>query len=445
MHMSSQQSQLAKTKTTISKDDAVANKEAPCSWSRCPDHILQVVAGFLNNRSDINRLVRTNRQCHRAVNKFLYKFDLRDDGKLSYALLWACCLSKVETARMALEAGADPNTEYSASLWEVLDKYSPDFDPSRGISARNALYVVASFGDVAMARFLIEFAQADFSKPVRYPTQPSGACLCQSVRYEDPPLFSAISADCAELLHVFLQQYGYNIRDLSNSTVLARAVREKRPAAIRTILSNESFSDPLGAGDINGLIQAVYQGDAGLVRLILAKSRSDPNVIRNRGDDNRCHGGIYGQTPLVVAVCHGHESVVRALCADSRVDINLAGPNHRAPIFYALTQFRWDIVDVLVAHGATYDAELAFEQACINRQLAWMLRLIQTTTFDETRLDYWYKTSYALLNECNYWQMVQSELNQQKRAFLRSWRQDNALLWEEHAIKSIKTEENGGS
>ncbi|KAM3468827.1 hypothetical protein MY5147_007553 [Beauveria neobassiana] len=399
MHISSQQTQLAKTKTTISKDDAVANEEAPCCWSRCPDHILQVVAGFLNNRSDINRLVRTNRQCHRAVNKFLYKFDLRDDGK-------------------------HPNAEYSASLWEVLDKYSPDFDPSRGISATNVLYVVASLGDVAMARFLIEFAQADFSKPVRYPTQPSGARLCQSVRYEDPPLFTAMSPDCAELLHVFLQQYGYNIRDISNSTILARAVREQRPAAIRTILRNESFSDPLGAGDINGLIQAVYQGDAGLVRLILAKSRSDPNVIRNRGDDNR---------------------VVRALCADPRVDINLAGPNHRAPIFYALTQFRWDIVDVLVAHGATYDAELAFEQACINRQLAWMLRLIQTTTFDETRLDYWYKTSYALLNECNYWQMVQSELNQQKRAFLRSWRQDNVLLWEEHAIKSIKTEENGGS
>ncbi|KAM3468837.1 hypothetical protein MY5147_007563 [Beauveria neobassiana] len=237
-----------------------------------------------------------------------------------------------------------------------------------------------------------------------------------------------MSPDCAELLHVFLQQYGYNIRDISNSTILARAVREQRPAAIRTILRNESFSDPLGAGDINGLIQAVYQGDAGLVRLILAKSRSDPNVIRNRGDDNRCHGGIYGRH-------HLSWPYAMAMRASSGL----------SPIFYALTQFRWDIVDVLVAHGATYDAELAFEQACINRQLAWMLRLIQTTTFDETRLDYWYKTSYALLNECNYWQMVQSELNQQKRAFLRSWRQDNVLLWEEHAIKSIKTEENGGS
>ncbi|OAA34755.1 Ankyrin repeat-containing domain protein [Beauveria brongniartii RCEF 3172] len=346
---------------------------------------------------------------------------------------------------MALEAGADPNTEHHGSLRELLGKHSPEFDLSRGTSTRNALYVVASLEDVAMARLLIEFGQADFSKPVRYTTQLSGAGLCQLVRYEDPPLFSAISADCAELLHVFLQQYGYDIRDLSNSTILARAVREQRPAAIRTILRNGSFSDPLGAGGINGLIQAVYQGDAGLVRLILAKSRSDPNVIRNRGYDNRCHGGIYGQTPLVVAVCHGHESVVRALCDDPRVDINLAGPNHRAPVFYALTQFRWDIVDVLVAHGAAYDAELAFEQACINRQLAWMLRLIQTTTFDETRLDYWYKTSYALLNECKYWQMVEPELNQQKKAFLRSWRQDSALLWGEHAIKSIETGENGGS
>ncbi|KAM3554639.1 hypothetical protein ARSEF4850_006369 [Beauveria asiatica] len=288
MYMSSQHTQLAQTNTTTSKDDAVA--------------------AFLNNQSGINRLVRTNRQCRRAVNKCLYKFDLRDDSKPSSTLFWACGLSRVDTAKMALEAGADPNTEHPGSLRDLLGKHVPEFDLSRGMSTRNALYVVASLGDLAMARLLIEFAQADFSKPVRYTTQPSGAGLYQSVRYEDPPLFSA------------------------------------------------------------------------------------------------------GRQP----------SVVRALCDDPRVDINLAGPNHLAPVFYAQTQFRWDIVDVLVARGAMYDAELAFE-------LAWMLRLIQTTTFDETRLDHWYKTSYALLNECKYWQMVELELNQQKKAFLRSWRQGNAL------------------
>ncbi|KAM3447081.1 hypothetical protein MY3296_009076 [Beauveria thailandica] len=262
MYMSSQHTQLAQTNTTTSKDDAVANEKTTCPWSKCPDYTLLSVAAFLNNRSDINRLVRTNRQCHRAVNKCLYKFDLRTDSKPSSAVLWACCRSKVDTAEMALEAGADPNTEHPGSLRELLGKHVPEFDLSRGMSTRNALYVVASLGNVAMARLLREFAQADLSKPVRYTTQLSGAGLYQSVRYEDPPLFSA------------------------------------------------------------------------------------------------------GRQP--------------------------------------------------------------------------------TTTFDETRLDYWYKTSYALLNECKYWQMVELELNQQKKAFLRSWRQDNALLWGEHATRSIERGENGG-
>ncbi|KAM3549048.1 hypothetical protein MY1884_008916 [Beauveria asiatica] len=303
MYMSSQHTQLAQTNTTTSKDDAVA--------------------AFLNNQSGINRLVRTNRQCRRAVNKCLYKFDLRDDSKPSSTLFWACGLSKVDTAKMALEAGADPNTEHPGSLRDLLGKHVPEFDLSRGTSTRNALYVVASLGDVAMARLLIEFAQADFR---------SSLVLC---------------------------------RTTTGAT-------------------------------------AAFMGKHHL---------SLPYAMAMRASSGLC-------------------ATTRASTSTSRA------PTTRAPVFYALTQFRWHIFDVLVAHGAVYDAELVFE-------LAWVLRLIQTTRFDETRLDYWYKTSYALLNECKYWQMVELELNQQK-AFLRSWRQDNALLWEEHATRSIERGENGG-
>ncbi|KAK8145003.1 hypothetical protein G3M48_005057 [Beauveria asiatica] len=258
MYMSSQHTQLAQTNTTTSKDDAVA--------------------AFLNNQSGINRLVRTNRQCRRAVNKCLYKFDL------------------------------------------LADK----FDLSRGTSTRNALYVVASLGDVAMARLLLEFAQADFR---------SSLVLCLTTT-----------------------------------------------GATAAFMGKHNLSLPYA---------------------------------------------------MAMRASSGHCATTRASTSTSRA------PTTRAPVFYALTQFRWHIFDVLVARGAMYDAELAFE-------LAWMLRLIQTTTFDETRLDYWYKTSYALLNECKYWQMVELELNQQKKAFLRSWRQDNALLWGEHATRSIERGENGG-
>ncbi|KAM3428887.1 hypothetical protein NHJ13734_008410 [Beauveria thailandica] len=311
MYMSSQHTQLAQTNTTTSKDDAVTNEKTTCSWSKCPDRILQAVAAFLNNRSGINRLVRTNRQYHRAVNKLLYKFDLRDDSKPSSAFFWASGLSKVETAKWH---------------WKLVQ-----------IPTQNILGVRRSF-----------------------------------------------SANTQTLVSLF---------DIQHS----------RPEQV--------FTNPC-----------------------------DTRILPcSLPDDNQCHGGIYRQTPLVVAVCHDHESVVRALCDDPRVDINLSrAPTTRAPVFYALTQFRWHIVDVLVAHGAVYDAELVFE-------LAWVLRLIQTTTFDETRLDYWYKTSYALLNKCKYWQMVELELNQQKKAFLRSWRQGNALSWGEHATGSIEKGENGGS
>ncbi|TQW01242.1 ankyrin repeat-containing protein [Cordyceps javanica] len=402
--MSSERDQLAKTKEPF--QDATNNRR-PCPWSRCPDNVL-------------------------AANRLLYSFDLRDDNRRSSALLWACCLSKPATARRALEAGADPNAEWPGGMWELLERYSPKFDPSRGASTKNALCVVASLGDVAMASLLIDFARADFSRPVRVPAEPAArrrVCPGQPVRYDDPPIFSAVSMDRAELLCYFLQRYGDNVRDLSGNTLLTRAVREQRPAAVRALLRDESYTDPLGTGDVNGLIQAVHRGDAGLVRLILAKSRSDPNVIRDRDDDSRCHSGIRGQTPLVIAVCQGHEGVVRALCADPRVDVNLHGPNHRAPIFYALTQFRWEIVGLLVERGAAYDAELAFEQACLNRQLGWMTRLIRTTTFDETRLDYWYRMGRSLLKDGRHWSAIEPELDKKRDVYTRSWRGDKAFLW----------------
>lgn len=439
--MNTKPNQLAKT-VHLSTGATTANHPKPCPWSRCPDAILQAVAARLANRADISRLARASRQCHRAANPVLYAFDLRDDNSRASALLWACCLSKADTARMALAAGADPNAEWPPSLWQMLERHAPRFDPARGASTRNALYVVASLGDVDMARLLIEAGGVDFSKPVQYPAEAARGCVGQPVRYEDPPLFSAISMDCAELLHFFLQTYGDDVRDLSGSTMLTRAVREQRPAALRTILRNEDCSDPLGAGDVNGLIQAVYKGDAGLVRLILAKSRSDPNVIRRRHDDSRCHGGIHGQTPLVVAVCHGHEDVVRVLCADPRVDINLAGPNHRAPVFYALTQHHWGLVDVLLGHGAAYDAELAFELACLHRQRDWMVRLVRATTFDETRLEYWYKMGRSLLREsAAHWSEVELELDKKRAVFAKNWRRDTALPWVNHR----PTKDDGGN
>lgn len=398
--------------------------------SKCPDKALLNIAALLANRADINRLVCTSRQCHRALNEFLYEFDLRDDHKRSSAMLWACCLSKYETAKKALRAGADPNAEWPRGMWDVVEKHAPSFDPSRGSSRRNALYAVASLGDIDMAKLLIDSGRADFSRPVPYLKEPTRRDLLQPLRWEDPPMLSALSMDCGELLYYFLHVYGYGVTDVSGSTMLALAVRDKRPAAIRAILRNETFTDPLGKDDINGLIQAVHLGDAGLVRLILTKSRSDPNVTRHRDDDNRCRGGIHGQTPLAVAVCHGHASVVRVLCADPRVDINLAGPNYRTPFFYAVRHCLWDIADILYARGAAYDAELVFEQACVHRQRDWMIRLIRVTEFDENRFRNWYETANEHLHTCIHWLQIRPEFDERRRAYAKNWATEAVALQE---------------
>ncbi|KAJ4147224.1 hypothetical protein LMH87_001762 [Akanthomyces muscarius] len=272
-----------------------------------------------------------------------------------------------------------------------------------------------------MAKLLIGSAKADFSEPVARRREPDRKDLLQPVRWEDPPMLSALGMDCAELLYYLLQVYGDGVVNVPGSTMLTLAVRKKRPASIRAILRDETYTDPLGADDVNGLIQAIYSGDAGLVRLILAKSRSDPNVVHNREDDSRCPSGIRGQTPLAVAVCQGHDSVVRVLCADRRVDINLAGPNYRTPFFYAVRNSRWYIADILYERGATYDAELAFEQACVDRRLDWMIRLIRVTEFNEYRLQDWHDKAYGHLKTCLFWLQVRPELDRRRDTYAKNW------------------------
>lgn len=391
-------------------------------FCQCPDRVLLNLAIHLGNRADINSLVCSSRHCYRALNKFLYRFVLGEDNRRSSALLWACCLSKYGTARKALQASADPNAEWPTYVRETLEKYLPEFEPSRSFSARNAMYVVASLGDIGMAKLLIDYAKADFGQPVARLRDLSRKDLLEPVRWEDSPMISAISmGDHAELLHHLLQVYGDGITDLAGSTILTLAVREKRSASIRAVLRDETYTDPLGADNANGLLQAVFYGDAGLVRLILAKSRSDPNVIRHEDDDSRCLSGIRGQTPLAVAVCHGHDSVVRVLCADPRVNINLAGPNYRTPFFYAVRHGRWDIADILYQRGAAYDAELVFEQACVERRLDWMLRLIRVTEFNEYRLQDWHEKAYGHLKTCLYWLQVGPELDKRRQTYAKNW------------------------
>ncbi|OAA74923.1 Ankyrin repeat-containing domain protein [Akanthomyces lecanii RCEF 1005] len=152
-----------------------------------------------------------------------------------------------------------------------------------------------------------------------------------------------------------------------------------------------------------------------------SESRSDPNVVRNREDDSRCPSGNRGQTALAVAVCQGHDSVVRVLCADWRVDINLAGPDYRPPFFYAVRNSRWDIADILYKRGATYDAELAFEQACVDRRLDWMIRLIRVTEFNEYRLQDWHDKAYGHLKTCLFWLQVGPELDRRRDTYAKNW------------------------
>ena len=90
------------------------------------------------------------------------------------------------------------------------------------------------------------------------------------------------------------------------------------------------------------LWQASYVGDARIVGALLADERLGVD-LNYAGDD--------GRTPLYMAACNGHDTVVAAL-AEAGADLNKADNDKCTPLWIAASRGREGAVAVLLKAGA---------------------------------------------------------------------------------------------
>jgi len=79
-----------------------------CLLVECPADCLLLIADHLPSERDLNAIARTNWRLYSIFNPYLYRHSIQHHGKTA-TLWWSIRRGEENTARLSLQAGADPN------------------------------------------------------------------------------------------------------------------------------------------------------------------------------------------------------------------------------------------------------------------------------------------------------------------------------------------------
>lgn len=285
------------------------------------------------------RVPRNDLQAFIAFISWMQQIPHRDDDWTP--LLYAVRGGHVETAKVLLEAGADPMLKGRGDIEDVLALavFSRDPEmlalmlgavqgkgPEAQASLDHALFGAVGQGDVVMLRMLIA-AGADVNGPVRW------------LRTSEPlsPLLVAARNGNADVVPVLLDHGAdVHVRDQRGWTPLAWAV-DGRHEAVAAMLRSAGATEDLALE--NALLDAIRRGDLPGVEAALSAG-ANPNQLNQ-----------YGDFALMRAADSGDAAIVRALLAGR------ANPNQRheymgTPLTAAATKGNPEVVRLLLAAGA---------------------------------------------------------------------------------------------
>ena len=103
------------------------------------------------------------------------------------------------------------------------------------------------------------------------------------------------------------------------------------------------------ADDTTGkrLYDTAYNGDAEVLKTLLAESKGNKNVLNWRS------AARYGRTPLVIASYYGRLEAVKILLGTPGVDVNLGSDFGATALHFAAHRGHFDVVKLLLADRRT--------------------------------------------------------------------------------------------
>jgi ankyrin repeat protein len=277
-------------------------------FSECPDNVVLLVAGSIEEERDLNALARTSHGFYNALNHVLYHRNVHSAG--ATALFWAAEHGPTNTVKHWFAAGASVHLRddyvcsplHAAAARAQSDMVDfllsiPQIDVNAvdWINRTPLMEAVSMANEETVARLLYH--------PGIQPNIPDYAL--RGYRTDFMTLHHAVAYDSERLIDILLQdpRVDVNPKDSQGRTPLSIAVLQKRESVVKQLLASPGIF--VNAGDKSGYVALSHAATLGL---------EDITVLLLEHDDTEIDAAsAAGDTPLHLAARLGRERVVQLL------------------------------------------------------------------------------------------------------------------------------------
>ncbi|KAI9370031.1 ankyrin repeat-containing domain protein [Aspergillus egyptiacus] len=403
-----------------------------------PDEILLLVAEAASEKEN-SVLSRTCRHLYLLLADFLHQTNIRRSH--SSALFWAIDYDRIDIIRRMLDLGASADATHSeghTALFEAARKGFADIvtlllDRGATYPLSNAgpytpVYAATVAGHTEVIRALLKrddlnpmLTQAGFRDGLSGNDQSRMVSILFFHPNDDPSkavpeyavaLRLAISTDHCSTAQALIesQKVDLDYQDRMARTALMWATCHRCERCIQCLLQNGADPNIRGPRGFTALAHEVYEGSAGVVRLLLADRRVGLNVRDDQGtviyhiilrDHPEMLQALLARPDFVLrpehiflAVTHLGPACTRLLLDVHGMDPNIRDPEGRTPISWAAERGRLDAVELLLERGADPDAIDDTRRT----PLSWAVESIPAPRHSDTT-EQWSKVIRRLLRE----------------------------------------------
>ena len=334
------------------------------SLSSLPNELLCTIAGALEQKRDINSLVRIIRRIYNPLNRYLYNQNIKDED--SSALLSAARCGYEKIVRTMVELNCDTNAKnhkdesalflaaqsgHAGVVAILLERDGIDLHPQQGLYGTTPLLEAARNEHEIVVKLLIEAdgiqvdhtAEAGQEEVIKLLLMTGKVDINSQDLLNWTPLRHAVYCGFLTIVSLLMGMDGVNLNemDYDGRTLLMLLIVISGPEMVKLLISSDKID--INLADRNGLTPLANAAKLGNKEMV--------ECLLDRGA-NPCLQDNEGRVPLPWAGDNEHSETVKLLLSSDKVNSDMGDKWGLTPLANAAVTERKEMVECLLDGGA---------------------------------------------------------------------------------------------